>query len=331
MRGENLAEEHETIFSPGLGLGLRRELGEPMSVLVTGGAGFIGRHLVSKLVVQNQVTVVDSGISGRVGEVSPRAELVQVDIGSLTLDDWEGLLQGVDVVYHLAAAKHNTPGVSTDALIATNVLATSRLIEAAARSRIQKFVFASSLYAYGTPGPLPMKESIRPVPDTRYGATKLMGESLLRSASKEWGLDATSLRLFFAYGPGQYANGGYKSVIVTNFERLKAGSAPIICGDGNQALDYVFVDDVVDALLASGAAAGPCDPLNVASGSAVRIVDLIALMQEVAGTSFAPVYRPPDWTQGTVRIGDPQEIRQTLGWHAKTELWEGLVATWARI
>lgn len=296
---------------------------------MTGGAGFIGRGLIEHVRgLGHEVVVVDAGFTGRLDEVPDDCRLVERDIASLTDGEWDELLVGCDIVFHLAARKYNTPGVTAEQLIDTNVNATWRLAEAAARARVSRLVFTSSLYAYGGLGPDVMRETDTPLPRTLYGSSKLMGEHILRTVGLESGLSWNCARLFFIYGPGQYADGGYKSVIVTNLERMAAGLAPTIRGDGAQALDYVYVDDAVDALWALATAANSAQVLNVASGRPASINDLTAEMIGVVGVDFTPEMLAPDWTAGTSRVGDPSMCRSTIGWSATTDLTTGLANTW---
>ncbi|QIK75456.1 NAD-dependent epimerase/dehydratase family protein [Nocardioides piscis] len=300
-----------------------------MQTLVTGGAGFIGRRLVRYLTdMGHEVVVVDAGFTGRLAELPSSCTLVERDIADLSDSDWDGLLDGCDLVFHLAARKYRTPGVSAEQLLATNVNATWRLAGAAARARVQRVVFTSSLYAYGALGPEVMTESDVPLPRTLYGASKLMGEHVLRTVGLEHGLAWNCARLFFIYGPGQHADGGYKSVIVTNFERMAAGLAPTICGDGEQSLDYVFVDDAVEALWRLACAEATGQIVNVASGVPRTINALTTTMQEVAGTGLDFEELPADWTAGTARVGDPSRCHDIFGWAVTTNLPTGLAKTW---
>ena len=300
-----------------------------MRVLITGGAGFIGRHLVDHVRgLGHEPVIVDAGLTGRVAELPAGCTLVERDIATLTGPAWDDLLVDCDLVFHLAARKYNTPGVTSDELLDTNVTATWRLAEAAARAGVNRVVFTSSLYAYGALGPDVMRETDVPAPQTLYGASKLMGEHIFRTVGVEHGLAWNCARLFFVYGPGQYADGGYKSVIVTNLERMAQGLAPTVYGDGEQSLDYVYVKDVVDALWLLGIGSSTGVVLNVASGRPETINSLAATMVKVAGGGFTPEHLPPDWTAGTSRVGDPSLCRATTGWSATTDLATGLRYTW---
>jgi UDP-glucose 4-epimerase len=237
-------------------------------------------------------------------------------------------LAGADVCFHLAAEKYNSSRATPQRIIDVNISATQRLLEAAVRAGVSKVVFTSSLYAYGSLGPQPMSERDLPVPTTVYGMSKLAGEHLLGVAARDHGLGGSVARLFFVYGPQQYADGGYKSVIVANFERLRRNEAPVVYGDGRQALDYVYVDDVVDALLLLADHAHDGLVCNVGSGRAVSVADLTRIMLTVSGRDLEPVTCPPDWTAGSVRVADTALARDALGWTATTCIEDGVRRVW---
>lgn len=299
-----------------------------MHFVVTGGAGFIGRHLVRRLIQFGSVTVVDSGVTGKLDDLPQEVRLVQEDVAYLRDDDWREILSGIDCVFHLAAAKLNTPGLAIHDLLSTNVDATWQLFQAAGECGVSRVVFASSLYAYGTSGPAAMRESDIPIPNTVYGGSKLMGESLLRTATRLHRFSSVALRLFFTYGPGQYADGGYKSVIVSNFERMARGESPRIVGDGRQALDYVYIDDVVNALVAASRIDAEELVVNVSSGRPTSILELVELMQTVSGLHGPVEFVAPDWTAGSSRFGDTGIAAKELAWSAQTSLETGLRRTW---
>ncbi|MCO5300453.1 MAG: NAD-dependent epimerase/dehydratase family protein [Candidatus Nanopelagicales bacterium] len=299
-----------------------------MHVAITGAAGFIGGHLSSDLATSHEVLGIDNCRSGDWTRVPDAVTKLELDITAPDVEVWADLLDGVDVLFHLAAEKYNSSRSTPQAVIDTNISATARLLQGAARAKVGQVVFTSSLYAYGATGPSPMRESQPLTPTTYYGMSKAAGENLLRVAHRDHGLHWACARLFFVYGPMQYADGGYKSVILSNFERLRRGEAPVINGSGEQRLDYVYIADVVAALrrLAEPSAAGAT--LNISSGSAPSINELTALMQQVAGTDAPPVHAPPDWTEDTVRLGDAARARISLGWQATTQLSQGLQDVW---
>ena len=296
-------------------------------MLITGGAGFIGHHLVNRLIQDgHRVIAVDNERSGNWDRVADGVERDPRAIETLGFDDWRARLDGVDVLFHLAAEKYNSSHTTPERVLDVNVVATERLFRAAA-SRVDKVVFTSSLYAYGSIGPETMRESDVPEPRTHYGASKLMGEHLLRAVARDNPLAWTVARLFFIYGPRQYSEGGYKSVIVTNFERLAAGLPPTVKGDGAQSLDYVYIDDCIDALLMLSGHEFDGGTFNVATGGGPTINELTALMMEAAEYRGPIETLPPDWTAGTRRVGDPASLEAT-GWRPQVSLEEGLDRVW---
>jgi UDP-glucose 4-epimerase len=300
--------------------------------LVTGAAGFIGSHLVTRLSDQGwHVTGIDNERSGDWSRISVPCVRMERDLAAMDTAEMATATAGVDVCFHLAAEKHNSSRSTPQRVIDVNISATRRFLEAAATSGVGKIVFTSSLYAYGSLGPAPMSEGDVPIPTTVYGTSKLAGEHLVRVAASSAGLRWSVARLFFVYGPGQYAEGGYKSVIVANFERLRRRERPIIYGDGKQALDYVYVDDVVGALLMLAQPEHNGLVCNLGTGRAVSVGELTEIMLTISGSDLEPLSCPPDWTAGSARVADTRLARETLGWTATTTIEEGLERVWASL
>lgn len=304
-------------------------------VLVTGGCGFIGAHLVAALRREGAARVVvldriDPPAERRALVADERVRFVRHRLGSDPVRDLEAALDGVELLVHLAAEKHRPSLDDPDELLTTNIVGTRRLFDAAARAGVAKVVFSSSLYAYGRLHEPAMDEGECPQPTTVYGMSKLFGEQLLRLHTADGPMRGDALRFFFVYGPGQYAGMGYKSVIVRSFEHLARGEAPVVIGDGRQALDYVYVDDVVEAVLRSLLAADGGRLLNVGSGRATAVGDLVARMCAIAGGG-PPRSAPADWTHGTHRVGAVARIRAALDWQPTVDLDDGLRRTWAWI
>lgn len=300
--------------------------------LVTGGCGFIASHLISRLLEDGTARVIalDSLDYGRVENLpsaDPRLQFVQHRLGRDSHPFLKEILAGVDCVFHLAAEKHNQSIDSPQKVIDANISGTHALLQAAVESGVKKVVFTSSLYAYGRMQGVPFVESELPQPRTVYGISKLAGEHLCAHFHQRYGLPYVCLRYLFIYGPRQYANLGYKSVIVKNFQRLLVGEAPIINGDGQQVLDYVFVDDAIEATLRAMLSSLHSEVINVASGTGTSVTELIGLMQEIAGTKFAPIYAPPDLTHGSRRVGSPDKLKASLGFAPAVTLASGLKST----
>jgi UDP-glucose 4-epimerase len=304
--------------------------------MVTGGCGFIGSFLVRRLLTLGvaHVVVVDSLRYGTEANLGPHYRSEKIAVLPFTLGDdspqrLQTALEGVDYLFHLAAEKHNQSQSAPGRIVRANVEGTRLLFELALRAGVRKAVFSSSLYAYGRLHEPPMSEEEVPQPRTIYGISKLCGEHLLAHYTQDGGMKGDCLRYFFVYGPRQYAGTGYKSVILKNFERIVAGERPVIFGDGMQALDYVFVDDVIDATIACMCTSGSGGLFNVASGNAVSVKSLIETMLEVSEMRLTPVHEAPDWTAGTFRVGGADRARTLLGWTPQISLPEGLRRTWS--
>jgi nucleoside-diphosphate-sugar epimerase len=302
--------------------------------MVTGGCGFIGSHLVRALLAGGvaRVVVLDSLRYGDRANLGGLGDAVQVVPHTLGSDDPAVLreaLRGVRWLFHLAAEKHNQSKDTPLEVFRSNIDGAYTLFDLAARAGVEKAVFTSSLYAYGRMSGPPFVEDEVPQPHTVYGISKLCGEHLLRHAGVAHGVAWTVLRYLFVYGPRQFAGMGYKSVIVKTFERLLRGESPVVYGDGEQTLDYVYVDDAVAATIAALGAPADGEVVNVGSGAATTVNALIALMQKVAGTHLPVRGEAADWTAGSRRVGNVEKARRVLGWQASTPLEDGLRQTFA--
>jgi UDP-glucose 4-epimerase len=303
------------------------------SVLVTGGAGFIGSHLVSRLVEggATRVIVLDSlryGDPANLSTLSDAVQLVPFTLGTDSSQKLKEVLQGIDYVFHLAAEKHNQSKETPYQVIRANIDGSLALFESAAAAGVKKLVYTSSLYAYGRMDSPRFEELEVPHPKTIYGISKLAGEYLCDYIGQQSGLACNVLRYLFIYGPKQFAGMGYKSVIVKNFERIINGESPIVYGDGLQTLDYVFVDDAVDATLLALNDGCKGEVFNVATGNGVTVKQLIETMLRVADSDLKISYAEADWTAGTVRVGSGQKAAKMLGWQPKVSLEDGLRRTY---
>jgi UDP-glucose 4-epimerase len=303
---------------------------------VTGGCGFIGSHLIQRLRLEGvHVLAIDSldyGSRESLDTSDPNIQFEKLQLRTGSRPQLVEMLNGVDYVFHLAAEKHNqsinSPGLVLDA----NIMGTYELLSAAADAGVKKVVFTSSLYAYGRMCGPPLSEDDVATPHTVYGISKLTGEHLCRYFSLQRGLPAVCLRLFFVYGPRQYSDVGYKSVIVRNFDRILQGQRPLINGDGNQEFDYIYVDDVVSAILSALSSDEKWDLFNVGSGLGVSINRLTELMMEVAGITTVCEYGPPDLTHGSSRVARTKKFYDSFGYKPKVSLPDGLQRTldWVR-
>jgi len=303
-----------------------------MHVLVTGGAGFIGSHLVDALVAAGRrVRVLDDLSSGRVEQLAPEAELI---VGSIT----DGPLvrravAGVDVIFHLAAARGVLASVEDPLLAdAVNVHGTLTVLTAAAAAGVQRVVAASSSSVYGGADRRPTPEWAPLAPRSPYGVSKLAGEHYGRVVAVLHDLSTVSLRYFNVYGPRQRPDALEAQVIPRFIEALAVGRPPIVHGDGHQTRDFTYVADVVAANLA--AAAAPPDACrgqayNVGAGQAHSLLDVLAVLAHLTGVSSSAVHEPV--RAGDVRdtLADTTAAAATLGWSPTVDLATGLASTLA--
>jgi UDP-glucose 4-epimerase len=310
---------------------------EGAEVMVTGGCGFIGSHLAHALAAHGakRIVVVDSlryGKPENLGALADQVEMVKHTFGESPRDLLKPALEGVTHLFHLAAEKHNQSKDSPARVYQSNIVGTHTLFEDAVEAGVKKIVFTSSLYAYGRMTGAPFVESEVPQPRTVYGISKLAGEHILAHFGQTRDVAWNVLRYLFVYGPKQLAGQGYKSVIMKNFERILRGEPPVILGDGKQELDYVFVDDVVEATLSAMDSPVTNEVVNIASGHGTRIDELTEAMLRVSGSALRPTHGPSDWTQGSCRVGSADRAAEVLGWRATTPLDVGLRRTfdWIR-
>ncbi|MBM4317463.1 MAG: NAD-dependent epimerase/dehydratase family protein [Deltaproteobacteria bacterium] len=306
---------------------------ENRRIIVTGGLGFIGSHLIRRLesLRLRELVILDNFGTGsleNLGQLPANVRVEKCHIGSTSASVLKSLLKDCDYLFHLAAEKHNQSLRTPFQLIDSNVSGTQALLEAAAENGVRKVVFSSSLYAYGRLRGNHMQENEATAPITVYGASKLFGENLLAHFSKFFGLKSITLRYFFVYGPKQYAGMGYKSVILKNFERILKDEAPIICGDGAQKLDYTYVEDIVEATLLAMESDISDEIINLGSGKGTSISELTTSMLQTAGKKLNPNYVEPDWTADTCRVANTEKATRLLKWSPKISLVDGLNRTY---
>jgi len=297
--------------------------------LVTGGAGFIGSHLVEALVRRgDDVVVVDCFTDyydpdwkrANLDAVADQVTLAPVDLAT---DDLAGALDGVDAVFHLAGQ----PGVRLswdtgfEAYASRNVLATQRLLEACRERPLERFVYASSSSVYGDAERYPTLETDLPLPRSPYGVTKLAGEHLCRLYAETHGVPTTSLRYFTVYGPRQRPDMAFHRLCEV---ALHGGTFPLF-GDGSQIRDATYVTDVVAAnLLAAERDAPRGSVINVAGGSSVSLLEVVRTIEELAGSAIELDPRPAQAGDVLRTGGSTDRSRELLGWRPQVDLREGL-------
>ena len=301
-----------------------------MRFLVTGGAGFIGSHIVEELLRrQYQVRVLDDFSTGTRdnlrSDTSPKdLEIFEGDIRDSNIV--AQALAGVDGVFHEAALVSVPASVEhPDLSFEINAKGTFRIFEAARQAGVRRVVFASSAAVYGDNPELPLAETMTPRPLSPYGLDKLYGELLGALYHSSYGLETVALRYFNVFGPRQDPRSQYSGVISIFVERLRAGQVSTIYGDGEQTRDFVYVADVVEAnLRAMFAGYSGFHVFNVACGRQTSLNQLLSELQRLTGSSQSPVYAAA--RAGDIRhsLGDISLIRRELGYAPAYSLAEGL-------
>ena len=307
--------------------------------LVTGGAGTIGSTIVDQLVAAGagEVVVLDNLVRGRTENLaealaSGPVRLVEGDIRDR--DTVRSLVQGMDVVFHQAAIRINQCAVEPRLALEVLVDGTYEVVEAAADAGVRKVVAASSASVYGLAEEFPTRENHHPYAnDTLYGAAKTFNEGLLRSFRSMRGLDYVVLRYFNVYGPRMDAFGVYTEVLIRWMERIAAGQAPLILGDGLQTMDFVFTEDIARANLLAAASDTTDEIFNIGSSTEVSLLQLAEVLQRVMGSELPLEFGPARPVNGvTRRLADTTRAREALGWKPEVSLEDGLLrlVTWWR-
>lgn len=301
--------------------------------LVTGGAGFIGSHLVDALVAGgSQVTIIDNLSTGHHRNIEQHANRIAFIEGDIRdADTLDRAIKGCDVVFHQAALVSVTESVQDPSYACeVNDLGTVRVLDAARQNGVRRVVMASSSAVYGDDPQMPKTERMKPCPLSPYAVQKLTGEYYASVFGGLYGLETVCLRYFNVFGPRQDPSSPYSGVISIFMTKAAAGTAPSIYGDGSQSRDFVFVKDVVDAnMLAATHPSASGRIFNVGTGSAIRILDLWQLIGELSGTQIDPVFAPPRTGDIHESVADISEMEMTLGCRPQKELRQGLIETMA--
>jgi len=306
--------------------------------LVTGGAGTIGSTIVDQLVAADagEVIVLDNFVRGRrenlVGALgSGKVRVVDGDIRDRRLVT--ALMAGTDVLFHQAAIRITQCAEEPRLALEVLVDGTYEIVEAAADAGVRKVVAASSASVYGLAEQFPTGERHHPYAnDTLYGAAKTFNEGLLRSFHATHGLDYVALRYFNVYGPRMDIHGLYTEVLIRWMERIEAGQAPLILGDGTQTMDFVFTEDIARANLLAASADVTDEVFNIGSGTETSLTELAQALLRAMGSDLPLEFGPPRGVNSvTRRLADVSQAAERLGWKSEITLDEGLlrlVAWW---
>jgi UDP-glucose 4-epimerase len=298
--------------------------------LVTGGAGFIGSHIAEALVSRgDRVRVLDNlstGHRGNIEHLKTRIELIEGDVTDAAVVG--AAVRGVDCIFHQAALASVPRSVErpldTNAACVTGTLT---VLDEARRAGVRRLVYAASSSAYGDQPTSSKRETDLPAPISPYGAAKLAGEAYCQAFWASYGFETVSIRYFNVFGPRQDPTSQYSAVIPLFITAMLAGRQPTIYGDGHQSRDFTYVANVVfgnllaadaDAKLVAGRT------LNVAGGRSIDLLELIAVLNQLLGTSVKPLHAPP--RAGDVResLADITQARTRLGYEPQITFEEGL-------
>ncbi|OQA77332.1 MAG: UDP-glucose 4-epimerase [bacterium ADurb.Bin243] len=294
-----------------------------MKTLVTGGFGFIGSHLVERLLREgHHVTIIDNLTSGRVDNLKHLEGNQNIKAVFEDIRDLEAIsthFKGIDWVFHLAALADIVPSIQTpDKYFASNVDGTFSVLEAARRANIKKFLYTASSSCYGIPDNYPTKETDEIRTKYPYALTKRLGEELAMHWADVYKLPVISLRLFNVYGPRSRTSGTYGAVFGVFLAQKLAQKPYTVVGDGKQTRDFTYVTDVADAFVKAAKSEITGEIFNVGSGGTYSINRLVELLE--GPVEYIPK-RPgePDCT-----FADTSKIKSMLGWSARVPFEEGV-------
>lgn len=301
-------------------------------VLITGGAGFIGSHLAETLAGEGyRVRVLDNLSTGRRSNIEPLSDRIEwIEGDASDFEVCQSATEGVDTVFHEAAIP-SVPRSMREPLFShrNGPLATLSMLEASRMAKVRRFVFAASSSAYGNTPTLPKSEDMIPAPLSPYAVGKLSGEHYVKVYAQSMGLDGVSLRYFNVFGPRQDPSSQYSGVISRFSEVMTRGERPVIFGDGGQTRDFTYVANAVSAnLLAMRAPQALGGAVyNVGTGERISLLDLVAAMNQILGTSLEPIFEPS--RSGDVRdsLACLKRIEAGLGYRPLVNFAEGLRKT----
>ena len=290
-------------------------------VLVTGGAGFIGSHLVNALVNRDDnIIVLDNFSTGRqknLDHVKEKIQIIECDLSQP--GKWQDLFKNIDYVFHLAALADIVPSIENpDSYYQSNVNGTFNVLEACRKYQVKKIVYSASSSCYGIPDEYPTKETAEIRPQYPYALTKNLGEQLIMHWCQLYQLPAVSLRFFNVYGPRSRTSGTYGAVFGVFLAQKLADKAFTVVGDGTQTRDFTFVSDVVDAIIAAADSYVSGEIINIGSDNTYSVNRLVELL---GGEVVHIPKRPgePDCTWA-----DTTKAKKLLNWQPKVSLEKGV-------
>jgi UDP-glucose 4-epimerase len=313
---------------------------EGATVLVTGGAGLVGSHIVDQLIDEGagEIRVLDNLVRGRRDNLVPATKRGPVVFQEGDIRDRDAVkkaVEGCDYVFHQAAIRITLCAEQPRECLEVLVDGAFNVFEAAVAARVRKLVYASSASVYGAAEVFPTDERHHPYDNrTLYGAAKLMNEGMARSFHDMYGLASVGLRYFNVYGPRMDVTGAYTEVFIRWLDCVDRGIPPQIHGDGSATMDFVYVEDIASANILALKAERQDDVYNVASGTETSLLELWQAIQRVTGAyHLSPQLHPPRKVNPVPRrLADTRRAERELGFRALVPLDEGLrrLAAWRR-
>lgn len=299
-----------------------------MKALVTGGAGFIGSHLVEALINKegfDEVVVLDTLYKGKKESIKHlidkgKVKLIEGDIRCRDIVD--EAMQGVDYVFHTAAIHINQSAKSPDECIDINIKGSYNVFVSALQHKVKRVIFSSSSSVYGDPRKLPMNEDDQPYPAEPYGAAKLYCEHLLQHLAKK-GLEYNALRYFNVYGERQAAHAYYTTVVINFIKRIMNNEPPTIDGKGDQSMDFTHVSDVVMANILAMKSKTVNQEFNVGTGISTSVAQIADIIIKALGKKLKPIFREREVVV-TRRQAGTAKAKKLLGFEAKVKVEDGL-------
>jgi len=300
-------------------------------ILVIGGAGLIGSHVVEELLKEDvkEVIIYDNFCRGTLENLSqalqdPRCRIFEIGGDVLQTDILEAAMQGVDGVVHLAALWllqcYEYPRAAFD----VNIRGTFHVLEACVANKVKRLVYSSSASVYGDAVMEPMREDHPYNNWTFYGSTKIAGEHMFKAYHQRYGLQGVGLRYMNVYGPRQDYKGTYIAVMMKILDNLDKGLPPVVYGDGSQAYDFIYVADTARANVCALKSDVPFGFYNVGRGIKTSIKELTELLLKISASDLPIKYEPAGQTFVTNRVGDPSLAARDLGFNWSVDLEEGL-------
>ncbi|MGH9735186.1 MAG: SDR family oxidoreductase [Candidatus Acidiferrales bacterium] len=303
-----------------------------MRYLVTGGAGFIGSHIVDRLVSRgDEVIVLDDLSAGKEANLTRVRNKIELRVQTITnLDAVQAACKGMDYVIHLAARTSVPRSVKNPLETnAANIDGTLNVLVAARDAKVRRIVYAASSSAYGETETLPKTETMAPAPISPYGITKYVGELYAQVFGRVYGLENVSVRFFNVFGPRQDPSSQYSGVLSRFLLAVQQGEQPVIYGDGEQSRDFTYIENIVDEVLRGCEAPGASGRVfNGGTGARITLNEVIKLLERITGKKVTPKYDAP--RAGDIRHSqaDISLANKILGYKPLVLFEEGLRRTW---